>query len=104
MSADIYLKTYRKNHPDKALQWRINTSRNFLERMGYTVQPAEPCNKNDSRGRAEKEKGETHMNGENMKNQRSEKALEIFDMLDDEKKALFLAYLRAVAEEKPSRE
>lgn len=44
------------------------------------------------------------MNGENMKNQRSEKVLEIFDMLDDEKKALFLAYLRAVAEEKPSRE
>lgn len=54
MSTDIYLQTYRKNHPDKALQWRINTSRNFLERMGYTVLPAEPCNKNASLGRAEK--------------------------------------------------
>lgn len=28
---------YRERHPDKELQWRINTNKNFLEKHGYRV-------------------------------------------------------------------
>lgn len=43
------------------------------------------------------------MNGENTKNRNTEELLEIFDTLDGGKKALFLAYLRRIAEEEPNR-
>lgn len=33
----LYMKVYRKNHPDKALQHRIQSNINFLVRMGYDV-------------------------------------------------------------------
>lgn len=33
----LYMKVYRKAHPDKALQHRINSNINFLRRMGYDV-------------------------------------------------------------------
>lgn len=33
----LYQKTYRRNHPDKALQYRINTNIHFLEKMGFDV-------------------------------------------------------------------
>lgn len=39
------------------------------------------------------------MNGENTKKRNTEELLEIFDTLDDGKKALFLTYLRALAQE-----
>ena len=33
----LYQKNYRRNHPDKALQYRINTNIHFLEKMGVDV-------------------------------------------------------------------
>ncbi len=28
---------YRERHPEKELQWRINTNKRFLEKNGYIV-------------------------------------------------------------------
>lgn len=33
----LYQKTYRRNHPDKTLQYRINSNINFLRKMGFDV-------------------------------------------------------------------
>lgn len=33
----LYMRAYRRNHPDKTLQYRINSNINFLEKMGYDV-------------------------------------------------------------------
>lgn len=34
-----YVARYRKNHPEKAYQWRIASAVHLLEKEGYTVTP-----------------------------------------------------------------
>ena len=33
----LYMKVYRKHHPEKVLQHRINSNINFLQKQGYEV-------------------------------------------------------------------
>lgn len=47
-----YLKSYRKNHPEKTKQWRLNTIANELRKAGYSVDPpaSDPGHASDRNG------------------------------------------------------